>query len=154
LKIAQVAPLYESVPPRWYGGTERVVSYLTEELVQKGHDVTLFASGDSTTSAELIAGCSQGLRLNRDCRDFISPHVLMIEQVFQRADDFDVIHFHTEPYHYSLARRHRVPILTTLHGRLDVPCLAGLFDEFSESRLVSISNAQRRAPSRSRVGPA
>jgi glycosyltransferase involved in cell wall biosynthesis len=126
-----------------YGGTERVVSFLTEELHRQGHEVTLFASADSTTRAELVGCCSQGLRLDPDCRDFVSPHVLMMEHVFQRADEFDVIHFHTDPFHFSLARRHRVPTLTTLHGRLDLPCLPELYAEFADVRVVSISDAQR-----------
>jgi glycosyltransferase involved in cell wall biosynthesis len=143
LRIAQIAPLYESVPPRLYGGTERVVSHLTEELVRQGHEVTLFASGDSQTDAELVRCCSQGLRLDPSCRDIVSPHALMVEQVFQRADEFDVLHFHTEPFHYSLARRAQVPSVTTLHGRLDLTCLPPLFAEFRELNVVSISNSQR-----------
>src|SRR6266478_481931 len=96
LKIAQVAPLYESVPPQCYGGTERVVSYLTEELVRQGHQVTLFASGDSVTQAELVAACSRSLRLDERCIDQLAHHILMLEQVFQQADRFDVIHFHVD----------------------------------------------------------
>src|SRR5690348_8083160 len=96
LRIAQVAPLYESVPPTLYGGTERVVSYLTEELVRQGHAVTLFASGDSVTEAELIAPCRHSLRLDKACVDSLAPHLLMLEQVFQTASRFDVIHFHCD----------------------------------------------------------
>jgi glycosyltransferase involved in cell wall biosynthesis len=144
LRIAQVAPLYESVPPRYYGGTERIVSYLTEELIRQGHDVTLFASGDSVTKAELIAPCRQSLRLDLNCIDQMSYHTLMLEQVFKRIDDFDVIHFHIDYMHYPLSRRHHAVYVTTLHGRLDIPDLAPLYREFSEMPVVSISAAQRK----------
>ncbi len=143
VRIAQIAPLYESVPPRLYGGTERVVSYLTEELLRQGHDVTLFASGDSQTEARLVPCSSMGLRLDPKGRDIISPHVLMTERVLQRQDDFDVIHFHIEPFHFPILRQLRTPAVTTLHGRLDLPCLRELFDAFPRARVVSISNAQR-----------
>jgi glycosyltransferase involved in cell wall biosynthesis len=116
---------------------------LTEELVRQGHDVTLFASADSKTGGTLVECCSQGLRLDAECREFVSPHVLMIEQVFQRAGEFDVIHCHTEPFHYPIARRQRAPVVTTLHGRLDLSCTRELLEEFREIRFVSISNAQR-----------
>lgn len=143
LRIAQVAPLYESVPPRLYGGTERVVSYLTEELVRQGHRVTLFASGDSSTSAELVPGCERALRLDPRRPAVGALHTVMIEQVFKRARSFDIIHCHTDSLHFSLARRCPVPVLTTLHGRLDLVGLPELHREFAELPLVSISDAQR-----------
>src|SRR5579871_4997279 len=144
MRIAQVAPLYESVPPRYYGGTERVVSWLTEKLVALGHDVTLFASGDSVTNASLVPGCKQALRLDTQCVDPIVHHVLMMEEVFSRAEEFDLIHFHVDYLHFSLSRRCRIPCLTTLHGRLDLPDLVPLYREFREVPLVSISDAQQR----------
>jgi glycosyltransferase involved in cell wall biosynthesis len=143
MRIAQVAPLYESVPPRCYGGTERVVAWLTEQLVALGHEVTLFASGDSVSNAHLISGCKQALRLDPDCVDPIPHHLVMIEQVFARAKDFDLIHFHTDYLHFSRARREKIPCLTTLHGRLDIPDLVPLYKEFQPLKLVSISEAQR-----------
>jgi glycosyltransferase involved in cell wall biosynthesis len=142
LRIAQISPLYESVPPKLYGGTERVVHFLTEALVDLGHDVTLFASGDSTTRAELIAGSPEALRLSR-CADPIAPHYAMMEEVFARADDFDVLHFHTDYFGYSLARRQTVPYVTTMHGRLDTPELEPIFSTFSDAPLISISDSQR-----------
>jgi glycosyltransferase involved in cell wall biosynthesis len=144
LKIAQVAPLYESVPPQAYGGTERVVSYLTEELVRQGHDVTLFASGDSVTRARLVAACPRSLRLDTGCRDQFAHHIIMLEQVFQRADEFDVIHFHCDYLHFPLSRRHPVPHVTTLHGRLDLPDLQPLYRMFADQPVISISDSQRR----------
>src|SRR5215813_3834318 len=120
LRIAQVAPLYESVPPQLYGGTERIVSYLTEELVAAGHDVTLFASGDSRTSARLVAGCERSLRL-ADCVEAMSWHMRMLEQVARRSHDFDIIHFHVDYLHFPISRRERYRHVTTLHGRLDLP---------------------------------
>jgi glycosyltransferase involved in cell wall biosynthesis len=144
MRIAQVAPLYESVPPKLYGGTERVVSYLTEELVRQGHDVTLFASGDSVTAARLVPQCAEALRLNSRCVDQLAHHVLMLEQVMQRAEDFDIIHYHVDYLHFPLSRRQRVPHVTTLHGRLDIPDLVPLYREFGEVPVVSISDAQRR----------
>ena len=144
LRIAQVAPLFESVPPKLYGGTERVVSYLTEDLVRQGHAVTLFASGDSVTAAELIAICDRALRLDPARPDAFALHALMLERVCRHASSFDVIHFHTDGLHLPVARRcPRVCSVTTLHGRLDTPGLAALYREFSEQPLVSISNAQR-----------
>jgi len=143
MRIAQVAPLYESVPPRLYGGTERVVSWLTEELVHQGHDVTLFASGDSLTNARLIPVCPQALRLDPECMDPLAHHVKLIEQVLQCKDDFDVIHFHIDYLHFPLSRSLDLPQLTTLHGRLDIPDLVPLYREFSEMPVVSISDAQR-----------
>jgi glycosyltransferase involved in cell wall biosynthesis len=143
MRIAQVAPLFESVPPKYYGGTERVVSYLTEELVRQGHDVTLFASGDSETKAHLIAGCRRALRLDKHCVDQMAHHVLMLEHVAQRAAEFDAIHFHVDYQHYPLSRRTGMPQLTTLHGRLDIPDLQPLYREFRDMPVVSISNSQR-----------
>jgi glycosyltransferase involved in cell wall biosynthesis len=144
MRIAQVAPLFESVPPKLYGGTERVVSNLTEELVWQGHDVTLFASGDSVTGARLVAPCRRSLRLDESCIDQLAHHVLMMEQVFAAADGFDVIHFHIDYLHFPVSRRLRLPRLTTLHGRLDIPDLDPLYREYRTEPLVSISDAQRR----------
>lgn len=142
MRIAEVAPLYESVPPKLYGGTERVVSYFTEELVRQGHDVTLFASGDSQTSAALVPICDRALRL-AGAVDPLSHHVRMIELVFQQARSFDVIHFHLDYIHFPLLRRIAVPNLTTLHGRLDISDLDPLYREFRDMPVVSISDAQR-----------
>ncbi|HVW29910.1 MAG TPA: glycosyltransferase family 4 protein [Polyangiaceae bacterium] len=144
MRIAQVSPLYESVPPRLYGGTERIVHYLTEELVRMGHEVTLFASGDSITSAKLAPQCEQALRLDERCTDALVKHLLMIERVSTWHEDFDVIHFHTDYLHFPLARRMSVPHVTTLHGRLDIADLGPMYDEFSDISVVSISDAQRR----------
>jgi glycosyltransferase involved in cell wall biosynthesis len=144
MNIAQVAPLYETVPPPGYGGTERVVSWLTEELVRLGHKVTLFASGDSRTNAKLVAGCSKSLRTSPEVRDYLAPHILMLEQLRKRRREFDVVHFHTDYLHFSLCREWRVNHLTTLHGRLDLPDLVPIYDEFSDIPVVSISRAQRR----------
>ena len=143
MRIAQVAPLYESVPPKQYGGTERIVSYLTEELIRQGHDVTLFASGDSETAARLIPVCHRSLRLDERSMDQLAHHVLLLEQVSQRAYEFDVIHFHIDYLHFPVSRLLRIPHVTTLHGRLDIPDLAPLYNEFRETPVVSISNSQR-----------
>jgi glycosyltransferase involved in cell wall biosynthesis len=143
MRIAQVAPLYESVPPKYYGGTERVVSYLTEELVHQGHEVTLFASGDSVTKANLVAACRRSLRLNRHCVDQLSHQILMLEHVFQRAAEFDIIHFHVDYLHFPLSRRQPITHVTTLHGRLDIPDLSPLYQEFRDMPVISISNVQR-----------
>jgi glycosyltransferase involved in cell wall biosynthesis len=142
LRIAQVAPLSESVPPQLYGGTERVVATLTDELVRQGHDVTLFASGDSQTEATLVAPVAKALRLAQ-CPDPLAPHLLLVEQIIQRADQFDVIHFHIAPLHFSMARRLPTPHVTTLHGRLDLPEALMLYGEFTDLPLVSVSDAQR-----------
>jgi glycosyltransferase involved in cell wall biosynthesis len=142
MRIAQVAPLYESVPPALYGGTERVVSYLTEELVRQGHDVTLFASGDSATRARLVAACPHSLRLN-EVPDQLVPHLMMIDQVLGRADEYDIIHFHIDYLHFPATRRAHVCNLTTLHGRLDLPQLPELYRQFSDMPVISISDAQR-----------
>jgi glycosyltransferase involved in cell wall biosynthesis len=143
MKIAQVAPLHESVPPKSYGGTERVVSYLTEELVNQGHDVTLFASGDSVTAADLIPACPRSLRLDESCRDRMAHLTLQLDLVFQRAREFDVIHFHTDYTHYPFSCRQKLHHLTTLHGRLDLPDLIPLYERFADIPVVSISNSQR-----------
>jgi glycosyltransferase involved in cell wall biosynthesis len=135
--------LYESVPPKLYGGTERVVSYLTEELVRLGHHVTLFASGDSQTSAELAPVWPSALCLEPGASEERIPHVLQLERVLQRAHEFDVIHYHVDANHYPTSRRSLVPQLTTLHNRLDLPQLQPLYDEFRDMPLVSISDAQR-----------
>ena len=143
MHIAQVSPLFESVPPQSYGGTERVVSYLTEELVRQGHDVTLFASGDSETQAELVAVTDRSLRLSSTARDYIAHHILMLESVARRADEFDLIHYHIDYLHFPLSRRLESVHLTTLHGRLDLPDLVPIYQEFPEMPVVSISDAQR-----------
>ena len=144
MRIAQVAPVFESVPPRLYGGTERVVAYLTEELISQGHEVTLFASGDSVTRAKLVPSCEMATRLNPTCKDAMAHNVLALEKVFAQVQDFDVVHFHIDYLHFPLSRRHRVRQLTTLHGRLDLPDLLPLYREFDDMPLVSISDAQRR----------
>ncbi len=144
MKIAQVAPLIESVPPRLYGGTERVVSYLTEELVRAGHEVTLFAAGDSRTRAELRPITPEALRLSPQGSNPLIPHIVMLEQVFKAAAEFDILHFHVDYLHFPLSRRHRHPNVTTLHGRLDLPDFVMLYREFPEVSVVSISEAQRR----------
>jgi glycosyltransferase involved in cell wall biosynthesis len=144
VRIAQVAPLYEAVPPKYYGGTERVVSYLTEELVRQGHEVTLFASGDSATRARLVPICPRALRLDDTCRDPLARHVVMLEKVFEAAHRFDVIHFHIDYLHFPLSRKHGITQLTTLHGRLDLPDLPCVYDEFDDMPVASISDAQRR----------
>jgi glycosyltransferase involved in cell wall biosynthesis len=136
--------LAESVPPAAYGGTERVVAYLTEELVRLGHDVTLFASGDSRTSARLVPVVPRALRLDPDCRDTLAPHVVMLEQVRRAASQFDLIHFHIDYLHYPLSRQLGYAQVTTLHGRLDLPELQPLYHEFAETPVISISHAQRR----------
>jgi glycosyltransferase involved in cell wall biosynthesis len=144
MKIAQVAPLIESVPPRLYGGTERVVSYLTEELVGLGHDVTLFASGDSITSAELIPCCSRALRLDPTVLDTIPHFMLMIDKVRERAEEFDILHFHIDLFHFPLFRSLAARTLTTLHGRQDLGDLKPFYSRFGEMPLVSISDDQRK----------
>jgi glycosyltransferase involved in cell wall biosynthesis len=143
MKIAQVAPLYESVPPQKYGGTERVVHYLTEELVALGHDVTLFAAGDSRTAAELVPGCHRSLRLDPDTRDPLALHTVMLERLLTEHERFDVIHFHIDYLHFLISRLMGWPQLTTLHGRLDLPELQPIYDRFGDMPVVSISNSQR-----------
>lgn len=143
MRIAQVSPLFESVPPRLYGGTERVVSFLTEELVRQGEEVTLFASGDSITSARLVSCSPNSLRLDHSCCDPIPHHLVMLERVFGMADEFDIIHFHIDYFHFSVSRRHRLGHVTTLHGRLDIPDLVPLYREYPEVPVISISDSQR-----------
>src|SRR6201989_3518978 len=121
MRIAQVAPLYESIPPKLYGGTERVVSYLTEELVRQGHDVTLFASGDSITSGRLEVCCEQALRLDHNVSDPIPDHLIMLDKVRRMAEQFDILHFHVDVFHYPLAVDFAARTITTMHGRLDLP---------------------------------
>jgi glycosyltransferase involved in cell wall biosynthesis len=143
MRVAQIAPLMESVPPRMYGGTERIVSYLTEELVRQGHEVTLFASGDSITSAELAPGVMAALRLDPSVRDPIPHYMLMLDQVRERADEFDVLHFHIDLFQFPLFRHMADRTVTTLHGRQDLPDLRGFYFGFRDMPLVSISQAQR-----------
>jgi glycosyltransferase involved in cell wall biosynthesis len=144
MRIAQVAPLAESVPPKLYGGTERIAHFLTEELVRQGHDVTLFASGDSETSAKLIPCVPKALRLSSEIMDFTPYHVAMVEQVRQHLDEFDIVHFHIDLFHCPAVRSWSCPTVTTLHGRLDLPDLIPFYTVFGDIPLVSISNNQRR----------
>jgi glycosyltransferase involved in cell wall biosynthesis len=143
MRIAQVAPLAESVPPKLYGGTERVVSWLTEELIDLGHEVTLFASGDSVTRARLVSAVPRALRLSRPHGDPASAYAALLEAVAERAGEFDVIHCHIDWMHLPLLRRLGVPFLTTMHGRLDLPELAAATRRFDASPFVSISDSQR-----------
>lgn len=144
MRIAQVAPLWESVPPKLYGGTERIVSYITEALVCMGHDVTLFASGDSVTAARLDAICPQALRLNTGIFNRDAPMLMLQERALGMTGEFDVVHSHLDFLGFPLARRNPQPVITTLHGRLDLPELEPVFREYAEMPLVSISDAQRR----------
>jgi len=144
MRIAQVAPLYESVPPKLYGGTERVVSYLTEELVRLGHEVTLFASGDSQTRAKLIPACPRALWGDGTCRETLPHHVRLMELVFQDVSRFDVLHFHCDYLHFPLVRRHPCPSVTTLHGRIHLPDVGPLLAQYPDAPLVSISDNQRQ----------
>jgi glycosyltransferase involved in cell wall biosynthesis len=143
MRIAQVAPLYESVPPKLYGGTERVVSWLSEELVRLGHDVTVFASGDSLTNARLIPSCQESLRLSPESIDHLAHHFVQMDQVLKHKDEFDLIHFHIDYLHYPISRRERYVHVTTLHGRLDIPDLVPLYNVYSEMPVISISDSQR-----------
>jgi glycosyltransferase involved in cell wall biosynthesis len=143
MKIAQIAPLMESVPPRLYGGTERVVSYLSEELVRQGHDVTLFASGDSITSARLVSCATQAIRLNPGVRDHIPYYMIMLDKLRQIAASFDILHFHIDAFQMPMFRDIAAKTLTTLHGRQDLPDLLPLYQAFPNMPLVSISDAQR-----------
>ncbi|MBN9512597.1 MAG: glycosyltransferase family 4 protein [Alphaproteobacteria bacterium] len=143
MRIAQVAPLTEAIPPKLYGGTERVVSWLTEELVALGHDVTLFASGDSRTKARLEPIWPRALRLDGKVRDPMALHMAMLEHVYQRADQFDILHFHLDYFPFSLFSRSATPFITTLHGRLDLPEHQVVFDVFNRAPVISISDAQR-----------
>jgi glycosyltransferase involved in cell wall biosynthesis len=143
MRIAEVAPLAESVPPKLYGGTERVVSWLTEELVGLGCDVTLFASGDSSTSATLVPACPRALRLSRPIPDPWSAYATLLDAVADKAATFDVIHCHIDWVHIPLLRRLNVPFVTTMHARLDLPSLRMMTDGFRHAPLISISDAQR-----------
>jgi glycosyltransferase involved in cell wall biosynthesis len=144
MRIAQVAPLNESVPPKFYGGTERIVSYLTEECVRQGHDVTLFASGDSNTGAKLVPICPRALRLQGgNGTDPLAQHVRMVEMVARAKRDFDVVHFHIDYVHFPIVRRERIPAVTTLHNRLDIADTHAVYRDFPDMQLVSISDAQR-----------
>jgi glycosyltransferase involved in cell wall biosynthesis len=143
LKIAIVAPLYESVPPKLYGGTERIVSYLTEELVKKGHNVTLYASGDSVTKAKLVAVCDSALRLDKNCIDQLAPHILELQLVRNDIDNFNIVHYHNDYLHFPLSEFSSTPSVTTLHGRLNIPELQPLYNIFSNVPVISISNSQR-----------
>jgi glycosyltransferase involved in cell wall biosynthesis len=144
MRIAQIAPLMESVPPRLYGGTERIASYLSEALVKEGHDVTLFASGQSITSAKLVPCCAQALRLNPAVRDPIPYYMVMLDKVRKMASQFDVLHFHIDQFHFPIFHELAPRTVTTLHGRQDLPDLKHLYRGFPDMALVSISNAQRR----------
>jgi glycosyltransferase involved in cell wall biosynthesis len=141
MRVAQIAPLTEPVPPSFYGGIERVVFHLTDELVSMGHDVTLFASGDSTTRAKLVAGWPRALRSDPGCSDAITPHVVMLEEVARRAGEFDILHFHFDYWYFLRFAPESVPVLTTLHGRLDLQ--APTYEPLPGVSLVTISDAQR-----------
>ena len=143
MKIAQVSPLFESVPPRGYGGTERVVSYLTEELVRQGHEVTLFASGDSETSARLVSAVSESVRDSALDHSWMAYHLIQMDLVAEMSDEFDIIHFHTDFLQFPTLRNFSTPHVTTLHGRLDLPYLVPLYRHFHKEPLISISHGQR-----------
>lgn len=143
MRIAQIAPLYEAVPPGLYGGTERVVSYLTEELVRRGHEVTLFASGDSVTESQLVAVSPESLRLSKTLVDPFPYHTLQLGLVFDRSHEFDIIHSHVDYYAYPYTRLVDTPTVTTLHGRLDLPEILPIYERYREVNLVSISDSQR-----------
>ncbi|WP_159712082.1 glycosyltransferase family 4 protein [Geminicoccus flavidas] len=143
MKIAQIAPLIESVPPRLYGGTERVVSWLTDQLVDMGHEVTLFASGDSLTKAELVPCVERALRLGGTHDDQVLSYLVMMDEVARRVDEFDVLHFHIDGFHFPLFRKHASRVFTTLHGRQDLPALRSFYRRFPEYPLISISDHQR-----------
>ncbi|MGH7110053.1 MAG: glycosyltransferase, partial [Stellaceae bacterium] len=144
MRIAQVSPLMEAVPPKLYGGTERIVAYLTDALVAMGHDVTLFASGDSVTTARLVPACPRALRLDPVLRDHVAPLIAMLETVAERAAAFDIVHLHCDYLGYPVLRRAGVPFLATLHGRLDLPELKLVYQVFSDVPVVSISDSQRQ----------
>lgn len=144
MKIAQIAPLFESVPPKLYGGTERVVHYLTEELVRQGHEVTLFASGDSKTAARLIATVNRSLRLDPACVDPLAHQMVQMKRVVDMASEFDILHFHTDYLHFPMTSMLKPPCMTTLHGRLDIPDLQQLYDAFPRENIVAISENQKR----------
>jgi hypothetical protein len=144
MRIAQISPLAECVPPRLYGGTERIVSYITEELVRLGHEVTLFASGDSITAAKLVSCASMGLRLNRNVSDHVPYHMLMLGKVRESAAECDILHFHIDQYHFPIFRQMAGRTVTTLHCRQDLPDLKPLYAGFDDMPLVSISHNQRK----------
>ncbi len=144
MKIAQVPPLYEAVPPKLYGGTERVVAYLTDELVNQGFKVTVFGTEDSVTKASIFPVSKQAIRLNKDCRDPLAWHILQLQQVMEHAGEFDIIHFHNDYLHFPLSKNARYAHVTTLHGRLDLPDLQPLYQKFTDVPVVSISNDQRK----------
>lgn len=144
MKIAQIAPLYEAVPPKLYGGTERVIHYLTEELVKKGHSVTLFASADSVTSAKLVATVKEALRLDPNCVDPLTHHIVQLQEVMDNCCKFDILHFHTDFLHYPFTMQCKVPCVTTLHGRLDIPDLQPIYNRYTKQNVISISNSQRQ----------
>jgi len=144
MRIAQIPPLFEAVPPKLYGGTERVVWWLTEELVRQGHDVTLFASGDSVTSAKLEPMIPQAIRLDPTVKDWVSYYIRMIELIRRRADEFDVLHFHIDYFPFSTFSRQKTPFVTTMHGRLDLPEFKAVYETFLDVPLVSISDSQRK----------
>ncbi len=144
MKIAQIAPLYEAVPPKLYGGTERIVHYLTEELVALGHEVTLFASGDSKTRARLVAHVPKALRLNKNCEDQLAPHIVQLQEILEQAEEFDVIHFHTDYIHFPFTQKLAAPHVTTLHGKLTIPELQLVYNKFPDQPVISISNQQRK----------
>lgn len=143
IRIAQIAPLYESIPPKLYGGTERIVHYLTEELVRQGHDVTLFASGDSITNSKLIACVNEGLRLRPNCVDPLAYHIIQMQELSVRVAEFDILHFHTDYLHFPFSSMLAIPSVTTLHGRLDIPELQDVYNIFPNQNLISISENQR-----------
>lgn len=144
MKIAQVSPLFESVPPKGYGGTERVIAYLSEELVRQGHEVTLFASGNSSTSARLVSAVEESVRPEPQDNSWLAWHMIQMSQVREMAEEFDVIHFHTDCLHFPMVEKWRMPHLTTVHGRQDLPGLQSLYRHFNSIPLVSISNSQRQ----------
>lgn len=143
MKIAQVSPLYESVPPQKYGGTERVVANLSNKLVEMGHEVTLYASGDSDTQADLVPICDKALRLDPDCEDSLAHHIIQLQRVIEDANNYDIIHFHTDYLHYPFSNNLAVPHLTTLHGRLNMKELQAIYNTFDQQPVVSISDHQR-----------
>ncbi|WP_243403259.1 glycosyltransferase family 4 protein [Sphingobacterium haloxyli] len=143
LRIAQIAPLYESLPPKLYGGTERIVHYLTEELVRQGHSVTLFASGDSVTKAKLITCVDEGLRLKQACGDPLAYHIIQLQKLSACVREFDILHFHTDYLHFPFSSMLKIPSVTTLHGRLDIPELQDIYNTFPYQNLISISENQR-----------
>jgi glycosyltransferase involved in cell wall biosynthesis len=143
MRIAQVSQLFESVPPKGYGGTERVISYLTEELVRQGHEVTLFATADSITTAKLVPSVERSLRAEMLNRSWLAYDAIQMDKVGKQANSFDIIHFHTDYLHFPLTRNLGTPHVTTLHGRLDLAELVPLFEHFSACPMVSISDSQR-----------